>query len=215
MANCMDNKMKMNTCEYCIHFEVCCYVDVFLPVCDSFKDKFKFIELHRDTLWHGSNQYIEGQLIPHKSFHYEPYVYATADIYYALVRAGKFNINEPLLKEEYDGNAYTLIELSENAIENIFNTEGYIYVVDKEKFTHTKDCMCNEFISTEPCNIIDTLHIGNILDTMKYYNNFYKFIRYGSDEEKEYWNTVRGGKEGYLQRRKERIQKLITHKGES
>ena len=69
--------------------------------------------------------------------------------------------------------------------------------------------MCNEFISTEPCNIIDTLHIGNILDTMKYYNNFYKFIRYGSDEEKEYWNTVRGGKEGYLQRRKERIQKLI------
>ena len=39
----MDNKMK--TCEDCIHFEVCCYVDVFLPACDSFKDKSKFIEL--------------------------------------------------------------------------------------------------------------------------------------------------------------------------
>lgn len=39
----MDNKMK--TCKDCIHFEVCCYVDMFLPPCDSFKDKSKFIEL--------------------------------------------------------------------------------------------------------------------------------------------------------------------------
>ena len=43
MENHMDNKMK--TCKDCIHFEVCCYVDVFLPACDSFKDKSKFIEL--------------------------------------------------------------------------------------------------------------------------------------------------------------------------
>ena len=33
------------TCEDCIHFEVCCYVDRGLPICDSFKDKSKFIEL--------------------------------------------------------------------------------------------------------------------------------------------------------------------------
>ena len=33
------------TCEYCIHFEVCCYVDRGLPTCDSFKDKSKFIEV--------------------------------------------------------------------------------------------------------------------------------------------------------------------------
>ena len=33
------------TCEDCVHFEVCCYVDRFLPICDSFKDKSKFIEL--------------------------------------------------------------------------------------------------------------------------------------------------------------------------
>ena len=33
------------TCENCIHFEVCCYVDRGLPICDSFKDKSKFIEL--------------------------------------------------------------------------------------------------------------------------------------------------------------------------
>lgn len=48
------------------------------------------------------------------------------------------------------------------------------------------------------------------LDNMNniYHNDFYKFIRYDSEEEKEYWKTVNGGKEGYLQRRKERISKL-------
>ena len=68
--------------------------------------------------------------------------------------------------------------------------------------------MLNEFISTEPCDIIDTFYIENILSNMKYYSNFYKFIRYGSNEEKEYWKTVRDGKDGYLQRRKERANKL-------
>lgn len=159
-------------------------------------------------LWHGSNAYIEGQLKPHKSFHYEPYVYATADPYYALVRAGKFNVNELLLKEDYDGNTYTFVELSEGAIEKVFDTGGYVYAVDKGKFLHTKDCMLNEFICAESCDIVDTLYIENILNNMNHYNNFYKFIRYGSKEEKEYWETVRGGREGYLKRRKERIEKI-------
>ena len=137
-------------------------------------------------LYHGSNKYIEGQLAPHKSFHYEPYVYATADLYYALVRAGKFDVDELLLKEDYDGNTYTLIELSEGAIEKVFNTDGYIYTVKRDTFSHTKECMLNEFISSKPCNIVNTFHIDNILDAMNdiYDNNFYKFIRYDSEEEK-------------------------------
>lgn len=32
-------------CTDCIHFEVCCYVDPNLPVCDSFKNKYKYMEL--------------------------------------------------------------------------------------------------------------------------------------------------------------------------
>ena len=40
-----DDGRVMQTCKDCIHFEVCCYVDMFLPICDSFKDKSKFIEL--------------------------------------------------------------------------------------------------------------------------------------------------------------------------
>lgn len=159
-------------------------------------------------LWHGSNKFIEGQLIPHKSFHYEPYVYATADPYYALIRCGKFDVNELLLKEDYSGDSYTLIELSEGAIEKVFDTDGYVYVVNENTFSHIENSMPNEFISTEPCDILDTLHIENILDNINHHSNYYKIIRYGTDEEKEYWKTVRGGREGYLQRRKERIEKL-------
>lgn len=159
-------------------------------------------------LWHGSNKFVEGQLVPHKSFHYKPYVYATSDSIYALVRAGKFDINNPTLKEDYDGRVYTLIELKENAIEEVFDTDGYIYVVDESSFSHIDGCIPNEFVSAEPCKIIDTLHINNILDNIKHYSSYYKIIRYGSDEEKEYWKTVNGGKEGYLQRRKERVKRL-------
>lgn len=58
----MDNKMK--TCEDCIHFEVCCYVDMFLPVCDSFKDESKFIELPCAIgdycIWHDDLWYINN-----------------------------------------------------------------------------------------------------------------------------------------------------------
>ena len=44
MANCMDKKIKMKTCKDCIHFDIC-YRDILISVCDSFKDKSKFIEL--------------------------------------------------------------------------------------------------------------------------------------------------------------------------
>ena len=159
-------------------------------------------------LYHGSNTYIKRKLIPNKSFHYQPYVYATANLSYALVRAGKFDVNEFLLKEDYDGNIYTLIELSEGAIEKVFDTDGYVYVIKEDTFSHTNDCMPNEFISTEPCDIVDTLYIGNILNNIELHHYYYKIIRYGSEEEKEYWKTVRGGRDGYLQRRKERIERL-------
>ena len=49
-----DDGRVMKTCKDCIHFEVCCYVDMFLPICDSFKDKSKFIEIPcsiGDEIW--------------------------------------------------------------------------------------------------------------------------------------------------------------------
>ena len=38
------------------------------------------------------------------------------------------------------------------------------------------------------------------------HTSHYELIFYGEDE--EYWKTVRGGKEGYLERRTKRIQKM-------
>lgn len=160
-------------------------------------------------LYHGSHTYIEDKLIPHKSFHYEPYVYATNDYFYALVRAGKFNVNNLTLKEDYDGITHTLIELKENAFKEVFDTDGYIYLVNDNDFYRTEKCMPNEYISTKECGIVKRIYISNLFDEINKCCSIYiKLITYGSNEEKEYWETVRGGKEGYLQRRKERIERL-------
>ena len=157
-------------------------------------------------LYHGSNKYIENELIPHKSFHYKPLVYATSDYYYALVRAGKFDVNKLTFKEDYDGVTSTLIELVPNAFEEVFDTDGYIYEVDNSLFTHTDDLMPNEYICHDNCRIIKTIHIENVGQEINMRFPHINIIKY--EEADDYWKTVRGGKEGYLQRRRERVEKL-------
>lgn len=44
-------------------------------------------------MFHGSNHFIKDKIVPNTGFHCEPYVYGTNDFNYALVRAGKFDIN--------------------------------------------------------------------------------------------------------------------------
>lgn len=157
-------------------------------------------------LYHGSNKYIENQLTPHKSFHYESLVYATSDYYYALVRAGKFDVNKLTFKEDYDGVTFTLVELTPNAFEEVFNTDGYIYEVDNKSLYHTDNLMVNEYISHQPCLIIRTIYIENVGQEIKMRFPHINIIKY--EESDDYWKTVRGGKEGYLQRRRERVEKL-------
>ena len=159
-------------------------------------------------LYHGSKTFISEKLVPHKSFHYTPYVYATSDWRYALVRAGRFNINIPLIKEDYDGNGYALIELSLGAIKQTFDTDGYIYTVANELFIKPANGMPNEFVSCEACHILTTQYIPNIL-TLLLNDSYYKIIQYGTKEEMEYWKTVRGGKDGYLLRRAERVSQIM------
>lgn len=54
----------MKICEDCIHFEVCSYVNPYLPVCDSFKDKSRFIELPCSIgdycIWHDDLWYVNN-----------------------------------------------------------------------------------------------------------------------------------------------------------
>ena len=157
-------------------------------------------------LYHGSNRYIENELIPHRSFHYEPLVYATSDYYYALVRAGKFDVNKLMFKEDYDGVTFTLIELVQNAFGEVFNTDGYIYEVNDRNFMHISDLMPNEYISHDNCAIIKTIHIENVGQEIKMRFPHINIIKY--EESDKYWKTVRGGREEYLRRRKERVEKL-------
>ena len=56
----------------------------------------------------------------------------------------------------------TLTAVIGNITGLVCTSDGYVYVVNEDTFSHTNDCMPNEFISTEPCKIIDTLHIENI-----------------------------------------------------
>ena len=157
-------------------------------------------------LYHGSNKYIENKITPHKSFHYKPLVYATSDYYCALVRAGKFDVNKLTFKEDYDGVTYTLIELDPNAFEEVFDTDGYIYEVDDNLFVHTDDLMPNEYICKENCKIVKTTHIENVGLEIKMRFPHINIIKY--EEADDYWKTVRGGREGYLKRRRERVEKL-------
>lgn len=133
-------------------------------------------------------------------------MYATCDIFYALVRAGNFDINNFLLKEDYDGRNFTLVELKGGALEKAFDTDGYIYYLDGKQFRWNKDGVPNEYISTEECDILDVQHVNNILEDILWAKSRFNIIR--NAESDEYWKTVRGGKEGYLQRRKERVEKL-------
>lgn len=160
-------------------------------------------------LYHGSNHYIESFIEPRMSFDYTPLVYATENPFYALVRAGRFNPNEFLIKEDFTGSHFTLIELEDGAIEKVLDTDGYIYEVDKRQFTKNHEGLPNEYISTKNCIIKNRVYIKNILRTIELISKIYGFFTIiRNQDSEEYWKTVRGGKEGYLQRRKERLEKL-------
>lgn len=159
-------------------------------------------------LYHGSNILITDKLMPRTSFDYTPFVYATSDWHYALVRCGRFDVHKMNFKEDYDGGSYTLIELSSGAAERVLDTDGYIYTVDPSSFVLHQDYILNEFVSVEPCNILSTERIPNVLSAVLS-DPFCKIIRYGTDEEHEYWKTVRGGREGYLERREARLNQFV------
>ena len=157
-------------------------------------------------LYHGSNKLIFGNLRPAVSFHYVPYVYATSDIYYALIRCGRFDVNKLLLKEDYDGRKITLVELTEGAFERVFDCEGYIYVVDAATFWCSPEMIPNEYVSDRACGFLERVRIPNVKDEILSRPERYSIIRYGEDA--DYWKGVRGGKEGYLRRRLQRAAKI-------
>lgn len=155
-------------------------------------------------LYHGSNHKIDDQLKPHVSFDNEPLVYATDDYRYAVIRAGRFNVEEFLIKEDYfgDNQPIRLIEIEPDAFKRTFNTKGYIYLVDAKYFEKRN----NEYVSIDPVNIQYVQIIFNVWEEIQKRQQDYELIYYEDSE--SYWQTVRGGKEGYLERRAARVAEI-------
>ena len=164
-----------------------------------------FYERSDFMLYHGSNYLIENELEPRVSFDYRKLVYATEDYFYALVRAGKFNMERFLLKEDYEGKdkRFRLIEIVPGAFKETFDVEGYVYEVDDELFKPNGPL---GYIAEQPVKICKAVKIHNVWEEILSNIEHYELIFY--DEAEEYWKTVRGGKDGYLDRRAKRILKM-------
>lgn len=155
-------------------------------------------------LYHGSNSLIEGPIKPAVSFHCVPYVYATDDYLYALVRAGKFNFEKCLIREDYRGDSYSLCELKRGAFKKVFDRPGYVYIFNnKNKFI----CIGDEYVCPDQVEYDSFIYIPNVWEEMQRHLDFYKLIKY-TDDQTEYWSHVTGGREGYLARRKFAIKRI-------
>lgn len=166
------------------------------------------------TLYHGSNTNIIGNILtPHISFDYKPLVYATDDFAYAVVRCGKFNIEDISIKEDYRGfdHLYTLVELCPNAFKDIFDVSGTVYFVDDVNFSMVRD---NEYISEKEVSITNKVHIDNVWGFMingPFSDRYNLFPYEGRDY---YFNVNNIDFDAYMARRQERIQKIKNIKGE-
>lgn len=157
-------------------------------------------------LYHGSKYFIEGELEPRISFACKRLVYATDNYFYALVRSGNFDVTKSLIREDYNGadKPYQLVEVVPGAFEEVFNCKGYIYEVDGRSFVSSGDI--NEFVSESNVTIESCTVIENVYEEILKNAEHYELISY--DDAEEFWKTVRGGREGYLDRRAKRLKKM-------
>ena len=154
-------------------------------------------------LFHGTQVGGLEQLKPSISLEFESFVYATDDIVYALVRAGK-QLDQ--IREEYQGKyqPFEIAECYSDAFKHQFDCKGYIYLLDPEDFEYNPDT--GEYRSRKAVKPIDCLRIGNIWDEMMRREDRYKFVWNGDEE---YWKGVRGGREGFLKRKLANKQKML------
>lgn len=154
-------------------------------------------------LYHGTQVGGIKELKPMISLEYVSMVYATDDIAYALVRAGK-QLDE--IREEYYGKdkPFEIAECYPDAFKHQFDCSGYIYLLDPKDFEYNPET--TEYRSRKPVKPVGVIAIKNIWHEMRNIDSCYKFI-YNGDE--NYWKTVRGGREGYLKRKHDAKQKML------
>jgi hypothetical protein len=164
-------------------------------------------------LYHGSKYFIKDELEPRMSFACKKLVYATDNYFYALVRAGKFDMTKALIREDYKGpdRPYQLVEVVPGAFEEVFNCKGYIYEVDERSFISSPDV--SEFISEHNVKVERCIVIENVYEELLKNIEHYELVPYENSE--EIWKTVRGGREGYLERRAKRLEQITQALKES
>lgn len=153
-------------------------------------------------LYHGSKTEIQNELTPHISLEQIPLVYATNDRDYALIRAGKFVPGQVLIREEHEDGKHTLAEVEPGAFKKVFNRPGYIYQVDNKNFKYNYG---TEYISNYNAKIRKTEKLDNVLEQIEKNPNI-ELISY--ENPGDYWDNVRGGREGYIQRKMESVKAM-------
>lgn len=145
-------------------------------------------------LFHGTNKKI-SYLKPYISYELINVVYATDDIFYALIRCGRFDIAKCFVREEHGDRQHSLCEMYDGAFEDLFNCDGYIHIVDNAGF---KQLYPAQFTCDRCVEIKHTIYIPNVLEALKRHSKNINLI-YNNNSD-DYWANVRGGKEGYLER---------------
>ena len=165
-------------------------------------------------LYHGSQNELQlgDKLTPQISFDKKPYVYATNDLCYAIIRSGRFEMNKFQIAESYDtvDCVYRLIELEPNAFKSVFGCTGYVYYLEDCNFLKTQNCANNEYISSSEVPIVGKLEVNKIYDYLKNKAELrnMELITYKSSEWHRHWEGVSGGLEGYILRRWNRLKEM-------
>ncbi len=158
-------------------------------------------------LYHGSSTSHLKVLRPNISLELKPRLYATEDYYYALVRSGR---QLDLIREEYYGldKPFELCECYPGAFEQMFDAPGSIYTVPKSGFRMNPNDP-DEYISDDYAYPVGEMWHNSALRIMREHPERFKLIFYGTPEWREYWKNVRGGLDGYLERKHERKNKMM------
>lgn len=155
-------------------------------------------------LYHGSKTYIKGKLEPRKSYEMIDWVYATDDYFYALIRCGNFDITKFLIREDFNEETgkLSMAEIVPGAFKYLFDRPGYIYCLDEKYFRHNR---WTEYVSDTEVPIKKIIFIENVWNEIRKHPDKYDIYYY---DDLEYWKTVRGGKEGYLERKRKVIENI-------
>ena len=155
-------------------------------------------------LFHGTQ--VEGieELKPSISLEFESFVYATDDIAYALVRAGK-QLDQ--IREEYQGKdqPFEIAECYPDTFINQFDCKGYIYVLNSEDFELNPDT--GEYRSRKCVKPVNCWCVNNIWGWMT--TNYLHRFKLIYDGDENYWKGVRGGRDGFLKRKLANKQKML------